>query len=128
MLVKTPHPPFVYRSYRLKAQGIMKKLVWLILVSLVLLGYLNTGCVEHQVVYVPGPPPVTTPPPAPPQEAVVVSPGPEYVWQPGYWSWQGRWVWVRGAWVIRPHAGAVWVPGHWLHRGHGYVWINGYWR
>ncbi len=106
----------------------MKKLVRIAAVPLFAL-LLGSGCVEHRVVYVQGPPPVVTvPPPAPPQETVVVSPGPAYVWQPGYWSWQGRWVWIKGAWVLQPRAGAVWVPGHWVHRGHGYVWINGYWR
>ena len=108
----------------------MKKFFAPGLISLLTLGFLLGGCAEPQpqVVYVPSPPVVTAPPPTPPPEAVVVSPGPAYVWQPGYWSWQGRWVWIRGAWVTRPHPTAVWVPAHWVHRGHGYVWVNGYWR
>src|SRR5689334_18057447 len=49
------------------------------------------------------------PPPAPMAEVVPVAPGPEYAWTPGFWSWNGvTWVWVRGAWVVRPRVGAVW--------------------
>src|SRR5438105_8748765 len=94
------------------------------------------GCVERRVVYVPSPPPpaptspvvVNEPPPTPPQEVIVASPGPEYVWVPGYYSWTGRWVWIRGSWVVRPHPHALWVAGHWAHRGHGYIWIGGHGR
>ena len=106
-----------------------------------------TGCVERRVEYVPvaQPAPVTvaaavTPPPQPtvaveappsPQvEVVPLAPGPEYVWTPGYWSIGvgGRWVWIGGRYVIRPHPHAIWVVGHWSRRGHGYVWIGGHWR
>lgn|SRR5579883_1094036 len=96
---------------------------------------LAPGCVERRVEYIQAPPPppggevvVNEAPPAPPQEVIVASPGPEYVWTPGYYTWRGGWVWVRGAWVIRPHPHAVWVAGHWGLRGHGYVWIGGHWR
>jgi hypothetical protein len=97
---------------------------------------LLTGCVEHRVVYVQAPPPgpapptvvVTERPPAPVHEGVMVSPGPAYAWMPGYWTWNGRWIWVSGCWVACPHPHAVLVPGHWAHHGHGYVWVNGYWR
>jgi hypothetical protein len=94
---------------------------------------LLAGCVERRVVYVP--PPATTgevmvnqAPPAPPQEVIVAAPGPGYAWVPGYYAWHGHWVWVRGSWVVRPHPHSVYVPGHWSQRGHGYVWIGGYWR
>ncbi len=95
-----------------------------------------TGCYERRV-YVQGPPVavyepagvvVTAAPPAPRPEVIVAAPGPAYVWCPGYWSWQGRWVWVSGAWAVRPHTGARWVPGYWTHRGHGYVYFSGHWR
>ncbi len=96
------------------------------------------GCVERRVyvpVYAaqpapaPGSPVVvqTAPPPAQ-VEVVPVPPGPAYVWTPGYWAWNGSWVWVRGCYVARPHPHAVWVGGRWAHHGGGYVWVRGYWR
>ena len=99
-------------------------------------GSLLVGCVERRVVYVQSPPPgapagevvVNEAPPVPQQEVVVAAPGPDYVWTPGFYSWQGRWVWVRGSWVIPPRRHAVWVGGHWGHRGRGYVWVGGHWR
>jgi hypothetical protein len=141
------------------------------------LAALATGCVEHQVKYVPvypartvyqvqpAPPPVVVqsqpvtvqapppsvaapapppPKPAPPQQVVTqtvvvappkppvevipVAPGPMFVWTPGYWRWQGQWVWVRGTWVVPPYHRAVWVNGYWAHRHGGYVWVPGHWR
>ena len=118
---------------------------------------LVSGCAERRVVYVPvyqapavavqpiaapptttpppavptAPPPtvvVTQPPPAPQVEVIPVSPGPQFYWVPGYWSWNGGWVWVTGVWAPRPRPYAVWVQGHWAHRGHGYIWIGGGWR
>ena len=39
-------------------------------------------------------------------------PGPGYVWQPSYWSWNGvQQVWVPGTYVVAPYVHAVWVPG-----------------
>lgn len=65
---------------------------------------------------------VIEPPPPPP-----VAPG--YVWQPGYWSWNGvQYVWVPGAYALAPYAGAVWVPGVWVAGPGGYVWRAGHWR
>jgi hypothetical protein len=62
-------------------------------------------------------------------ETVVVSPGPAYVWVPGYWRWYGHgWGWVRGAWVIPPHRRAVWVEGGWGRRFGRTIWIEGHWR
>lgn len=97
---------------------------------------LLTGCIERRV-YVERPPVsvapgsqvvVADPPPPSPSEVVVEAPGPAYVWVPGYWSWQGHWVWVGGSWVIAPYPHAVWAGGHWGRRGHSYVWIEGRWR
>ncbi len=97
---------------------------------------LFAGCVERTV-YVQRPPVAGGPPgevvvtEAPPPiqtEVIVEAPGPGYIWVPGYWAWQGRWVWVRGSWVLPPHPRALWIRGHWVHRGHGYVWIGGHWR
>ena len=97
---------------------------------------LLVGCVERRVVYVQSPPlgapagevVVNEAPPAPPSEVIIAAPGPEYVWTPGFYSWQGRWVWVRGSWAVPPHRHAVWIGGHWGRRGHGYVWVGGRWR
>ena len=79
-----------------------------------------SGCAQQR------PPPVAEPPPPPeegapvtaqvapppvPPEAVVVSPGPQYVWIGGAWEWQGRWIWVPGRWVVPPRPGVIWVRG-----------------
>lgn len=102
------------------------------------LSVILTGCVTRtRTVYVrePAPPApdqpaevVTEAPPPPQEEVIVASPGPEFVWTPGFWAWHGRWVWVGGRWARPPHRHAVWVAGHWGHRGHGYVWVGGRWR
>ena len=67
-------------------------------------------------------------PPPPQVEVVPVTPGPDYYWVPGYWTWRGTWVWVGGRWAVRPWHGAVWVGGHWGRHGHGYIWIGGQWH
>src|ERR1035441_10414684 len=41
-------------------------------------------------------------PPPPQVEYVPVAPGPYYVWAPGYWSWNGGWIWVGGRYMSRP--------------------------
>jgi hypothetical protein len=64
------------------------------------LAALATGCAEPQPAYVPAyQPPAQTAvveaPSAPPVaqvEVVPVAPGPQYVWVPGYLSWNGNWV------------------------------------
>jgi hypothetical protein len=94
---------------------------------------LGTGCVSRRV-YVQGPPiaataevTVTEAPPPLQREVRVVSPGPGYAWVPGYWSWHGRWVWVSGRYVVRPHSRARWHEGHWQRHGRTYVWVGGHW-
>lgn len=68
-------------------------------------------------------------PPAPLVQPMPPAPAPGYVWQPGYWSWDGvKWVWVPGTYVVPPYPGAVWVGGHWVPRGHGWTWVDGRWR
>lgn len=69
-------------------------------------------------------------PPAPVVEVVPAPPAPGYVWQPGYWSWNGvQYVWVPGAYVVAPTLApcgsqepgsgmapaGMWVAGHWRH-------------
>jgi len=71
---------------------------------------------------------VQSAPPAPIVEPVPVSPGVEFVWTPGYWSWNGGWVWISGRWMHPPRPHAAWVQGHWRHYGHGWRWEGGHWR
>src|SRR5437762_9501165 len=110
----------------------MKKMLSLKVVCTLSAGLLlAAGCVERQVVYTPQPggeTVVTEAPPPPQVDVVTVSPGPAFYWVPGYWSWNGRWVWVGGRWSPRPHPRAVWVAPHYARRGHGYVYYHGYWR
>src|SRR5215472_2962379 len=67
-------------------------------------------------------------PPPPQVEVMPVAPGPNYYWVPGYWTWNGTWVWVGGRYAVRPWHGAVWVGGHWSHHGRSYVWVGGGWH
>jgi WXXGXW repeat (2 copies) len=68
-------------------------------------------------------------PPPPHVEAVVVAPGPGFVWIPGYYRWDGSvYVWVPGHYERRPRPRAVWVPAHWEHRRRGWYFVPGRWR
>lgn len=68
-------------------------------------------------------------PPAVRVEAQTVSPGPGYIWTPGYWRWSGGgYVWVSGSWARPPRVSAVWVRGHWVRRPRGYFWVPGHWQ
>jgi hypothetical protein len=50
-------------------------------------------------------------PPAPVVEVAPPPPAPGYVWQPGYWSWNGvQYVWVPGGYVVAPYVHAAWSP------------------
>ena len=72
---------------------------------------------------------VRTPPPPPIADAVIVSPGPDFIWIRGYQAWNGvRYIWVPGHWERRPIGRRGWVPGHWAHNGQGWFWIEGHWR
>jgi len=43
------------------------------------------------------------------------SPGPGYVWTPGYQRWDGNhYSWVPGTWERAPRAHAHWVPNRWV--------------
>lgn len=55
-------------------------------------------------------------------------PGPNLIWQPGYWAWSpGGYYWVPGAWVAAPEPGLLWTPGWWGWRDSAYYWNPGYW-
>jgi hypothetical protein len=68
-------------------------------------------------------------PPAIRREVVYASPGPNYVWLPGYWAGSGRgYYWVAGRWTRPPRARAVWVEPRWERRNQGWFFIRGRWR
>jgi hypothetical protein len=60
---------------------------------------------------------VTQSEPPPPQvEFVPVSPGPDYLWTPGWWSWNGGvWIWIGGRWHYPVRPGHVWFNGNFNH-------------
>ncbi|MEO8425699.1 MAG: YXWGXW repeat-containing protein [Verrucomicrobiota bacterium] len=54
--------------------------------------------------------------PAPQVEVIPVTPGPNYVWTPGWWSWNGRaWIWFGGYWGFPTRPGHVWINGNFYH-------------
>ena len=68
-------------------------------------------------------------PPAPRVEAVLVAPGPRYVWLPGFYRWDGAaYLWVPGRYDLPPRARARWVSPHWEHRRRGWYFVEGRWR
>ena len=68
-------------------------------------------------------------PPRPVYERRVVSPGPGYVWVPGYHNYEGNsYVWVPGRWERPPRARARWERHHWVKRRGGWVLVEGRWR
>lgn len=108
------------------------------------------GCViepaPRRVYYATPPPPpgAVVVEPAPPAGEVVAAEAPpapivevqpvvpvaivDPFWIPGWWAWEGRWVWHGGYWAHRPHRGAVWVPHGWVHGPRGWVYSPGHWR
>jgi hypothetical protein len=71
------------------------------------------------------------PPPPRPVEVIPAVPRehPNWAWHAGYHRWDGEhYVWVPGAYVEPPHPHARWVEGRWVHRGGGYVFVEGHWR
>lgn len=86
---------------------------------------LTSGCAHRGGVAVY----VRTPPPPLVTESITVSPGPTYIWVPGYHSWNGSsYVWIAGRWEARPSGRRAWVPGHWKHSRQGWYWVDGHWR
>ena len=70
---------------------------------------------------------VTVAPPAPQVEVVGVAPSPGYIWEAGYWNWEGgRHVWHPGRWEA-PRPGYYWEPHVWVHEGNGWRMREGYW-
>ena len=55
--------------------------------------------------------------------------GQEYVWIPGYWSWDGDrsgYIWVSACWRVAPPR-MSWVPGYWAQVSGGWEWVAGFW-
>ncbi len=69
-----------------------------------------------------GPPPLRA-------EAAIVSPGPGYVWVPGYYQYRGGgYLWVGGRYERPPRARARWVAPHWQRDRRGWYFVEGHWR
>jgi hypothetical protein len=101
----------------------IRKSLELVLTMIVLLT-MEAGCAAASArLYIrTGPPPVVV-------ERGLVSPGPGFVWQPGYYRWTGRqYDWVAGRYERAPRAHARWVAGRWAHDRHGWYFIDGHWR
>ena len=84
----------------------------------------STACVgaSGRVYIRSGPPPLRA-------EAVLVSPGPGYVWVPGYYRYEGGgYVWLPGRYERAPRARARWVPAHWERDRRGWYFVDGHWR
>jgi len=72
---------------------------------------------------------VETAPPAVRVEAAIVSPGPGYVWVPGYWNWGGSaYIWTPGVWHLPPQPHVKWVAPQWRHVKRGWYRVDGHWR
>jgi hypothetical protein len=68
------------------------------------------------------------PPPPRANEVVPRSPHRGWVWQPGYYRWDGRrYNWYPGLWARPPYGGARWVSGYWRRGPGGYLWVDGRW-
>ncbi|MCX5658183.1 MAG: hypothetical protein NTW19_00490 [Planctomycetota bacterium] len=55
--------------------------------------------------------------------------GDQFVWIPGYWSWdadRNDYVWVSACWRAAP-PNMSWVPGYWTQVADGYEWVAGFW-
>jgi hypothetical protein len=70
---------------------------------------------------------------APPAQRIEVtppSPGPEFVWTPGYWRMDASrevWLWRPGQYARRPKGAVAWRRGRWVQKGHRWKWIAGGW-
>jgi hypothetical protein len=71
---------------------------------------------------------VQSTPPTPRVEVIPVSPGPDYLWTPGWWSWNGgSWIWFGGYWGYPSRPGHVWINGSFYH-GRGVESVRGHRR
>ncbi|MEI8205315.1 MAG: hypothetical protein WCG03_00390 [Kiritimatiellales bacterium] len=70
-------------------------------------------------------------PPAPIEEVPPAEKpqGSQFVWIPGYWSWdadRSGYIWVSACWRAAPPK-MSWVPGYWVQASGGWKWTAGYW-
>ena len=72
---------------------------------------------------------VRLPPPPLPIYVQPPIPAPDYLWTPGYWSWDPAfgYFWVPGTWVLAPRPGLLWTPGYWGYANDVYGFHTGYW-
>ena len=80
----------------------------------------------------PPPPPravyVMRGPPGEVVEVIPASPGPGYVWLPGYYKWEGgEYRWERGRWAVVPPGYHQWVRGHWRENEGRWYFVEGHW-
>jgi hypothetical protein len=74
---------------------------------------------------------ITVAPPALQAETLSPSPGAEYVWQRGEWTWspdRGAYVWHGGRWVVHPEGQTLWHPSEWILFNGGWRYVPGHWR
>ena len=66
-------------------------------------------------------------PPPLPEYDQPPAPDDNYLWTPGYWSYNSGYYWVPGAWVAPPFYGALWTPPWWGWYSGRYYLHHGYW-
>lgn len=88
------------------------------------IAYAAPAPIEANLIIAPNEPPIA------PVEQITINPYPDGAWVPGYWSWNGQWMWVKGYWGHRPYPGAEWHSGQWSYHPHhgGWVWRGGHWH
>jgi hypothetical protein len=89
--------------------------------------FLTTACAHAQVATAAC---VSIPPPALPVYAQPPIPAPGYLWNPGYWGWDGNvrgYYWIPGTWAMAPQPGYLWTPPYWGFGDGGYAFHEGYW-
>lgn len=74
---------------------------------------------------------VPKPPPAPISEVPPAErpQGNQFIWIPGYWSWDADrldYIWVSACWRAAP-PNMSWVPGYWAQVPGGWKWVPGFW-
>ena len=66
--------------------------------------------------------------PPPPREVPAPPPRPGYIYEPGYWSWDGQqYVWTDGTW-IEQRPGYRWSEPQWREEDSRYRFVPGHWE